>query len=493
MKSVKLLLIGLLAFVLNSCLQDNSVTIKGKFIGELIPEKIDYTIPINGSAFWGFKGTTSLDSVGNFEISVKLPATAFISLQLEDDVKYMIIEPKVKSYEIIFDLSRKGNELTVNSENEEGQQVVSKFNYFPPNSIKVSNHFINDLASIDEMIIKIKEAKQEELKPLQKLLDEKKISSDFFNTAKTDRECYYNIVQAVISTDQVRKTDEKEKVIESWESSFQAMNKGGENYFPSTYFNVYLEKYVEFMSIRSFGFDTDEYIKKIRPIYEKGGYHAFVISEAKKVLKGDVLEFFIASYIYYSAYQNNYEKELILLFKQFANDFPKSSYTKYVSPLIEEIVEYYIKVEGDLVEGINIIENREEFNSLNDITKLLKGKAIYIDVWATWCGPCKKEFEYKKDLDELLIKNDIQMLYISIDDDEKISEWENSIKFYELDGNHLRANKYLKSELEKIFGREDGAMLIPWYILIDKEGNIVKKFAKRPSQINELENEIKEL
>ena len=47
--------------------------------------------------------------------------------------------------------------------------------------------------------------------------------------------------------------------------------------------------------------------------------------------------------------------------------------------------------------------------------------------------------------------------------------------------------------MEKLFGREDGAMVIPWYILIDENGNIVEKFANRPSQIKELEKMLTEL
>ena len=242
MKIVKLLSVVLLVLVLSSFSEEKIVTIKGKFIGDKIPESIDYTIPINRTVFWGFKETVSLDSMGNFEFSLKLSETTFISLQYENIRKYMIIEPKIKFYEITFDLSKMGNELFVNSINNEGQKVINEFNYFPPNSIRVTKNIEKDMASIDEMIMKIHETKHKELNPLKKLLDDEKISPDFFNTAKTDRECYYSIVQAIICANQMTKVDNKEYSQKLWETSYHKMNKGGESFFISTFFNTFIPK-----------------------------------------------------------------------------------------------------------------------------------------------------------------------------------------------------------------------------------------------------------
>jgi hypothetical protein len=95
-------------------------------------------------------------------------------------------------------------------------------------------------------------------------------------------------------------------------------------------------------------------------------------------------------------------------------------------------------------------------------------------------------------LTSLLQKNNIQILYISIDRDQDSIQWKNMIKFYNLEGYHIRANKEFQAELIKIFD-SNGSISIPWYILIDNNGTIIKKHAKRPSQINELEKEINEI
>lgn len=81
------------------------------------------------------------------------------------------------------------------------------------------------------------------------------------------------------------------------------------------------------------------------------------------------------------------------------------------------------------------------------------------------------------------------MLYISIDSDKYATQWHDMIKFYDLEGYHIRANPQLGQDLRKIFGK-GGSMSIPWYILVDEDGDIIKKHASRPSQLKELEVEL---
>jgi len=129
--------------------------------------------------------------------------------------------------------------------------------------------------------------------------------------------------------------------------------------------------------------------------------------------------------------------------------------------------------------------------SLAEIANIMDTGTIFIDVWATWCGPCKAEFEHKEALQNLLEKKNIQTLYISIDNEKDSAQWKNMIKFYKLEGSHVLANKELVAELRKLYD-ENGAIYIPWYILIDNKGNIIKKHVSPPSQIAKLEEEIAE-
>lgn len=105
----------------------------------------------------------------------------------------------------------------------------------------------------------------------------------------------------------------------------------------------------------------------------------------------------------------------------------------------------------------------------------LKGKVIYIDVWATWCGPCIGEIPHQKKLEKELHGEDIAFVSISIDKDRVT--WEEMVKDKELGGCQLYAEEEWETEIIK----EYGITGIPRFIIVDKEGKIVEANATRPS------------
>lgn len=105
----------------------------------------------------------------------------------------------------------------------------------------------------------------------------------------------------------------------------------------------------------------------------------------------------------------------------------------------------------------------------------LKGKYVYLDIWATWCGPCKKEIPFLKELEGKYHGKNIEFVSISIDRLNKHEAWKNMVKNEALTGVQLFAGE------DQSFMQEYQITGIPRFILVDPQGNIVNANAPRPS------------
>jgi thiol-disulfide isomerase/thioredoxin len=135
-----------------------------------------------------------------------------------------------------------------------------------------------------------------------------------------------------------------------------------------------------------------------------------------------------------------------------------------------------------------VFENYENFAGGKTSLSDLKGKYVYIDVWATWCAPCKAEIPYLKSLEKEYHEKNITFVSISVDKPEAYNTWKQMVKDEELGGIQL----YADNNFESKFIMEYGINAIPRFILIDPSGNIVSADVARPSdpKLKELFNEL---
>jgi len=109
--------------------------------------------------------------------------------------------------------------------------------------------------------------------------------------------------------------------------------------------------------------------------------------------------------------------------------------------------------------------------------KELRGKYIYIDVWATWCAPCKAEIPFLTKVEEDYHGKNIHFVSLSVDGIKDKNKWISYVKEHQLQGIQVMADKDFSSDFIKKFNINS----IPRFILIDPKGNIVDADAKRPS------------
>ncbi len=128
---------------------------------------------------------------------------------------------------------------------------------------------------------------------------------------------------------------------------------------------------------------------------------------------------------------------------------------------------------------VNFMDFKSGKKSLNSF----KGQYVYIDVWATWCGPCIIEIPYLKKLEKEFHNKNIKFVSISIDNNTRSNgswevaekKWRNFVRNRQLSGVQLWAGKDLN------FTSAYDIKGIPRFILIDPKGKIVSANAPRPS------------
>jgi len=103
------------------------------------------------------------------------------------------------------------------------------------------------------------------------------------------------------------------------------------------------------------------------------------------------------------------------------------------------------------------------------------GSYVYVDVWATWCGPCKREIPHLADLEKDYHGKNIVFLSVSVDNDKDYETWLNMLEEKEMGGVQLFASGW--SQITKDYKINS----IPRFMLFDTEGNIMNVRASRPS------------
>jgi thiol-disulfide isomerase/thioredoxin len=218
------------------------------------------------------------------------------------------------------------------------------------------------------------------------------------------------------------------------------------------------------------------------------------LTQSFEVRSGIWSEFLAASNMYGHAFREEEISQSII-----------SKYTKIIKanfndPYVRQLLlamchETSVKVDEITNKTIPSEANLNQYGSLSGtdlfdkIVEQNKGNVIYIDIWATWCSPCKAQIPHSQRMHEMLKGQKVSFVYLCCSSEEET--WKKVITQYQMKGEHILLNneqyEYLKTKFS-ISG-------IPRYILIDKTGEIINPDAPRPDSeeilkvINRLMNE----
>ena len=171
----------------------STIVITGKILGKM-PEKVEFTKPINGICNWSFTESVQPDSLGNFKINIESDKAVFIKLRTSYTEQGTLIAESGKTYDVAFNLNKKENVFSVSGESSIVQEAYNKFPNFEHIQLGAREFMRDSVAS------KVKETVEQrrtgEIAQLEKFRADQVISEEIFRMVKTDRNCYYDAVLA---------------------------------------------------------------------------------------------------------------------------------------------------------------------------------------------------------------------------------------------------------------------------------------------------------
>ena len=211
-----------------------------------------------------------------------------------------------------------------------------------------------------------------------------------------------------------------------------------------------------------------------KKLYEKGeNYETMndLIKAEFNIILSEMKQQKIKNYLLHSAFKDHLQfngldgvNDLLLLYE-------KHNTNKKNKEEINAIVKKWQQLlPGEAAPEIVLPDVEGKMYSLKDF----KGKYVFIDFWATWCYPCRREIPYLAKLFKEFASKNIVFMSISIDKEKEA--WMQMLKKEKMPWLQLHSTPNAKLLQDyQIYS-------IPRFVLIDKEGKIINAKAPAPSE-----------
>ncbi|AMR32034.1 hypothetical protein A0256_11685 [Mucilaginibacter sp. PAMC 26640] len=437
------------------------VRVGGELFGISGVKEIKVTLPV-GSYYSSFNDQFYPVVNNKFQFIFNVDKPVFLQVRAGYNRIFLVVSPGDNTDIKIFNTPSKGESLVITGRNAVGQLWYNKYNADPLVSVIGHGELFDALnaKSKNETLKKLGWFFRRQTLPLDSLYQTKKIDAGFYSLVKTDIRSKQALNMIERLTSLIGKISDKNNIAK-YEDLINILTRfaGVKNVanIRTCFGSGFL------MNCYSRQTENNSEGNKSAVWGPYGGYFAAPDS-IRIALCGDVLLL---------SKDGTDEFDFNRAFKEYASEFPKSPYLKYIKQSNLVSVDK-LNTAAVVLDTINV------YNSLQDITRHYQGKPVYIDLWATWCLPCREEFSYYKRVSAELKQKNIVSLFISIDQAEAKSQWVNLIQKNKLTGHHILANAKLRADIKKLVYK-NGQITIPRYLFVNSTGVVSNWDAPRPS------------
>ena len=487
---IKIFLVSFVSFISYVKLFSQGV-ITGRIKGKHT-EYVSLLKPINGFSNETIYEEAIVSKVSNdgfFKLRTDFTDAYFSKITIDNEPFWIVLGPK-DSIDIEVDFSEKAADfydaLKVKGTNAKGIWLLNKINYIPFNKFIPIHDLISDKRkfSKDSLFAKCSQIIKTQVSPFDTLYDKGEISKPFFEIVKYSLKgiLLQEFIHKLFQSKYYKNIITIDQALNYFNREIQLRNYIYNPILKKCYFNEILyQKYFELTSLKSAGLNYYRPMKDSLLFLKKQPYK--ISSDFVSWIKNippDIKENIWGKALYGTAnlFPTFLNKDDL---KYFETTFPQSNFLKLIkNSLGQELLSQ------DLAQASIEIKIKDStgstYKNIQQLLKEYRDTILYIDVWATWCAPCKYEFRNEKSLDTILKPYTIKRIYISIDDSMFFQEWKKNIFSFHLKGDHLIAGTELQEDLKNIIYSMDEPFSVPRYIIVNKEGYIINKNAPRPGE-----------
>lgn len=460
-------------------------------VADAAGKKVTYNHHIAGVYWPSFPKEDTLNANGELVLTSKETVAGVYTFNYKNTGVKLFLEPG-RNYTITVDPANKETPFTVEAPDKEAQLAYSKLGWDFCQT--VAFRLYRQDTSFANVKQKMVTAIDSCLQPFNQLKAQHKMSKAFYAHTQSLIKNYYASVLSAYLIPRVSKTVYRkdstgynaakvEQLIADWHEVEKTADLMDPVAMSTTTYQDYFYFYNTFyLNNVLYLKDRNEKVKGV--VNSHLPYHSVQRYFTKEPLREYWMAVSLDNYII----ENRFEQFVPMLYTEFVKQYPNSKYIKYLTDGIEKIKQFHAASKKEFTASHQFVQQADSISTVDELLTRFKGKTIYIDMWATWCGPCKEQFAFKDELDPFLKSKGVEVLYISLDKPRENEQWKSMIKYYNLEGHHIRASEKLVTDIYKVFSNGQG-ISIPRYVIC-KDGKVVVAKAKAPGDKGELHKQI---
>lgn len=481
--------LAILLLLLGCRAQQSRLTFQFK---NLTDKEVKIYLPIDDKVFWSAEQTIQVVPDSIYTIPVKVKKGAYVEVSNGRNRINLFIQPG-NTLSVTYDHTDKKSPCLITGNNAEGQALYHKIrnrhNIYQYARIKDFTKAPCDTVA-DKMWQNFQQLISDELKPFEKLYQEKKIDKPFWQYVKTDVTYFYALALVTVIKKHFYQSQDQQKPMypgygELWAKVYETYPLTKESLISPYIGGDGLFGYAESYAIQ-YRFYQD--YKNEVPWDKTTGKEIIYDYYQQAFNDPEMLEYLLADCLVALNLNNKeFDRKISNLLVRYRQQFKNNPFSPFLEHYVTEMEDFHRKIAADFSDHIRFVDSFDKIGTYAELLERFKGKNVFVDFWFSTCGPCKEQFAYGKELKAFLKANGIEMLYISIDPESRDENWKNHIKYFDLEGHHIRTSKTLHKDIETY-----GVYSYPRYMLVNKEGEIVLPDALEPQKGEKLFRQIRE-